>query len=102
LTKYFPISVGLHQGSALSPYLFALVMDVLARHLQEVYLGVGFLLMIFFLLIRLERELKVNMNYGGQSKCFYLSRSQTEYMECNLSNNKSSVGIVTLGDQVIS
>ncbi|KAL0919445.1 hypothetical protein M5K25_011539 [Dendrobium thyrsiflorum] len=36
LTKYFPISVGLHQGSALSPYLFALVMDVLTRHLQEV------------------------------------------------------------------
>ncbi|KAH0465591.1 hypothetical protein IEQ34_005694 [Dendrobium chrysotoxum] len=35
LTKYFPISVGLHQGSALSPYLFALVMDVLTRHLQE-------------------------------------------------------------------
>ncbi|KAI0494831.1 hypothetical protein KFK09_024974 [Dendrobium nobile] len=35
LTKYFPISVGLHKGSALSPYLFALVMDVLTRHLQE-------------------------------------------------------------------
>ncbi|KAI0494972.1 hypothetical protein KFK09_025118 [Dendrobium nobile] len=35
LTKYFPISVGLHQGSALCPYLFALVLDVLTRHLQE-------------------------------------------------------------------
>ncbi|KAI0499543.1 hypothetical protein KFK09_017747 [Dendrobium nobile] len=35
LTKYFPILVGLHQGSALSPYLFALGMDVLTRHLQE-------------------------------------------------------------------
>ncbi|NHN21645.1 hypothetical protein G6046_11985, partial [Bacillus amyloliquefaciens] len=35
LTKYFSISVGLHQGSALSPYLFALVMDALTGHLQE-------------------------------------------------------------------
>jgi hypothetical protein len=26
-TDYFPIKIGLHQGSALSPYLFALVMD---------------------------------------------------------------------------
>ncbi|KAI0499752.1 hypothetical protein KFK09_017960 [Dendrobium nobile] len=33
IMKYFPISVGLHQGSTLSPYLFALVMNVLIRHL---------------------------------------------------------------------
>jgi hypothetical protein len=26
-TNDFPINIGLHQGSALSPYLFALVMD---------------------------------------------------------------------------
>ncbi|VDP55837.1 unnamed protein product [Heligmosomoides polygyrus] len=30
----FPISVGLHQGSALSPLLFVLVMDVISRDLQ--------------------------------------------------------------------
>ncbi|KAI0497228.1 hypothetical protein KFK09_020451 [Dendrobium nobile] len=33
LTEYFPISIGLHQGSALSPYLFSLVMDILTGHL---------------------------------------------------------------------
>jgi len=30
-TDYFPIRIGLHQGSALSPYLFALVMDEVTR-----------------------------------------------------------------------
>ncbi|MES6826658.1 reverse transcriptase domain-containing protein, partial [Cutibacterium acnes] len=34
-TSEFAITVGLHQGSTLSPYLFALVMDVLTRHIQE-------------------------------------------------------------------
>ena len=28
-TKDFPITIGLHQGSTLSPYLFTLVLDVL-------------------------------------------------------------------------
>ena len=35
-TSEFPITVGLHQGSALSPYLFALVMDELTRHIQDI------------------------------------------------------------------
>ncbi|KAK9148382.1 hypothetical protein Scep_007139 [Stephania cephalantha] len=34
-TKEFPITIGLHQGSALSPYLFTLVIDELTRHIQE-------------------------------------------------------------------
>ena len=34
-TNSFSITVGLHQGSALSPYLFALVMDELTRHMQD-------------------------------------------------------------------
>jgi hypothetical protein len=32
-TNNFPINIGLHQGSALSPYLFALVMDDVTRHI---------------------------------------------------------------------
>ena len=33
-TDDFPIRIGLHQGSALSPYLFALVMDEVTRDIQ--------------------------------------------------------------------
>ena len=34
-TTDFPINIRLHQGSALSPYLFALVMDEVARDIQD-------------------------------------------------------------------
>jgi hypothetical protein len=33
-TNDFPINIGLHQGLALSHYLFALVMDVVIRYIQ--------------------------------------------------------------------
>jgi hypothetical protein len=33
-TNDFPINTGLHQGSALSPYLFTLVMDEVTRDIQ--------------------------------------------------------------------
>jgi hypothetical protein len=34
-TNDFPINIGLHQGSALSPYLFALVMDEVTREIKD-------------------------------------------------------------------
>jgi hypothetical protein len=34
-TNDFSINIGLHQGSALSPYLFALVMDEVTRDIQD-------------------------------------------------------------------
>ena len=35
LTDKIPVSVGLHQGSSLSPYLFAMIMDVLACGIRD-------------------------------------------------------------------
>ena len=35
VTDSFPINIGLHQGSALSPLLFAVVLDQLTGHIQE-------------------------------------------------------------------
>ncbi|GJX46043.1 retrovirus-related pol polyprotein LINE-1 [Tanacetum coccineum] len=34
-TEFFPVEVGLHQGSSISPYLFALILDELSRGIQE-------------------------------------------------------------------
>jgi hypothetical protein len=33
-TNDFPINIGMHKGSALSPYLFAFVMDEVTRDIQ--------------------------------------------------------------------
>jgi hypothetical protein len=41
-TNVFPINIGLHQGSTLSPYLFALVIDEVTRDIQGVSLGICF------------------------------------------------------------
>jgi len=34
-TEDFPITIGLHQGSTPSPYLFTLVLDVLTENIQD-------------------------------------------------------------------
>ena len=34
-TEYVPIEVGLHQGSALSPLLFIIIMDVLTENMEK-------------------------------------------------------------------
>ena len=34
-TVYFPIEVGLYQGSALSPLLFIIIMDVLTENIEK-------------------------------------------------------------------
>ncbi|GJY99195.1 aminopeptidase M1 [Tanacetum coccineum] len=34
-TDFFPVEVGLHQGSAISPYLFTLILDEISRGIQE-------------------------------------------------------------------
>ncbi|KAI0507444.1 hypothetical protein KFK09_013569 [Dendrobium nobile] len=105
LTKYFPTSVGLHQGSALSPYYFDLVMDVLIRDLQEdvlwCMLFADNVLLVDKTKEGVEGKLELS-RFTLESKGFCLSRSKTEYMECNFSSNRSSGGFVTLSDQVIN
>ncbi|KAI0496953.1 hypothetical protein KFK09_023279 [Dendrobium nobile] len=104
LAKHFPIAVGLHQGSALSPNLFALVLDVLTRHLQEdvpwCMIFVDDVLLVDKTREGVESKLEL-WRSTLESKDFHLSGSKTEYMECNFSSNKSSEGFVTLSDQVI-
>ncbi|XP_060172285.1 uncharacterized protein LOC132603305 isoform X1 [Lycium barbarum] len=104
-SEYFPVEMGLHQGSALSPFLFALVMDCLMRRIQ----GEVPWCMLFADDIVLIDETRSGVNaklevwrQTLESKGFKLSRTKTEYMECKFSDVTHESGVeVRLGTQVI-
>ena len=105
-SDHFPVVMGLHQGSALSPLLFALVIDALTRHIQ----GDVPWCMLFADDIVLIDETRVGVierlevwRQTLESKGFKISRSKTEYLECKFSAEPSEVGRdVMIGSQVIA
>ena len=85
----FPIRIGLHQGSALSMYLFNLIMDALTTSIQEEIPKC----MIFTDDIVILGDSKDEINWKLElwrttleSKDFRISRSKTEYMCCSFGN----------------
>jgi hypothetical protein len=87
-TNDFPINIALHQGSALSPYLFVLVMDEVTRDIQ---VGIPWC-MLFANNVVLVDESKTEIDQKLElwrrtleTKGFRLSKSKTEYMKCNFS-----------------
>jgi len=101
----FPIIVGLHQGSDLSPYLFALIMDELTRQIQDEVPQC----MLFADDIVLVDETKSKVNAkletwreALETRGFRISRTKTEYMECSFSSTRSTIGnVVKLEGQKI-
>ena len=88
--REFPVTIGLHHGSALSPYLFALIMDELTSHIQE---KVPWCMLFAddIVLINESRDV-VNVKLKRwqkalESKGFKISRTKTEYMNCNFSGD---------------
>ncbi|XP_071726741.1 secreted RxLR effector protein 78-like [Rutidosis leptorrhynchoides] len=88
--KVFPIEVGLHQGSALSPFLFALILDELSRGIQEcIHWCLIFTddIVLFFeskddLNRRLE-QWRVALERNG----IHISRQKPEYLRCDFDRN---------------
>jgi len=104
-TADFPISIGLHQGSTLSPYLFTLVLDVLTEHIQELAPRCMLFADDIVLLSESRKELNGRLETWRQALEAYgfrLSRSKTEYMECNFSQRRNrSTFEVKVGDNTI-
>src|SRR4029450_2942072 len=101
----FSIIVGLHQGSALSPYLFALIMDELTRYIQD---DIPWC-MLFADDIVLVDETREGVNAklevwseALELKGFKISRNKTEYMECNFSKSRrTNEGVVSIENQAV-
>ncbi|KAM2622784.1 hypothetical protein TB2_027370 [Malus domestica] len=89
-TESFPITVGLHQGSSLSPYLFTLVMDELTGHIQDDIPWCMLLADDIVLIDKTREGVNAKLNLWREvleSKGLRLSRSKTEYMECKFHAN---------------
>ena len=103
-TSDFPLKIGLHQGSAFSPYIFALVMDVVTRDIQgEIpwcMLFADDMVLIDESMIGVDRKLEL-WRQTLESKGFRLSRTKTEYMRCEFSGVRSEDVDVTLAGQVV-
>jgi len=104
-TEDFPITIGLHQGSTLSPYLFTLVLDVLTEQIQE--LAPRCMLFADDVVLLGESREEVNgrletWRQALEAYGFRLSRSKMGYMECNFSGRRSRSTLeVKVGDHII-
>ncbi|XP_022013961.1 uncharacterized protein LOC110913437 [Helianthus annuus] len=104
-TNFFPVEVGLHQGSALSPFLFAVVLDELSKLIQEPVPWC----MLFVDDIVLIAETKQCLNarikewrVALEGKGLRISRSKTEYLHCDFSGVADDDDTqITIEDQLV-
>ena len=103
-TNDFPIKIGLHQRSALSPYLFDLVMDEVTRDIQGdipwCMLFADDVVLIDDSRTGVNRKLEL-WRQTLESKGFRLSRTKTEYKMCGFSTTRHEEEEVTLDGQVV-
>ncbi|WMV09787.1 hypothetical protein MTR67_003172 [Solanum verrucosum] len=104
-SEHFPVEMGLHQGSVLSPFLFALVMDELTRSIQEevpwCMLFADDIVLIDETRDRVNARLEV-WRQTFESKGFKLSMTKTEYLGCKFSDALDEADVeVRLATQII-
>ena len=100
ITNDFSIIIGLHQESALSPFLFVIVMDKLTRAIQDEIPWCMLFADDIVLVDETRAGVNTKLELWGQtleSRGFRLSRAKTEYMECKFSKQRiRDYSIVTL------
>ncbi|KAL5184476.1 LINE-1 retrotransposable element ORF2 protein [Glycine soja] len=87
----FPITIGLHQGSTLSPYLFTLILEVLTEQIQEIAPRCMLFADDIVLLGESREELNERLETWRralETHGFCLSRSKSEYMECKFNKRR--------------
>ena len=93
-TESFKVKVGLHQGSALSPFLFAVIMDRLTDEVRReppwTMLFADDMVICEETREEVERRLK-SWKYALERRRMKVSRSETEYLCINGGNDEETV-----------
>ena len=96
--------MGLHQGSALSPFLFTLVLDELTRGIQD---EVSWCMLFAYDIVLIDvtrqgvNDRLESWRHTLKARGFRLSRSKTEYLHCCFSGRIEEGGEITLDGRVI-
>ncbi|XP_076917052.1 uncharacterized protein LOC143576971 [Bidens hawaiensis] len=82
----FLVEVGLHQGSVLSLFLFAVVLDELSKSIQDIFPWC--MLFVYDIVLIAESKQDLNMSLQEwraalESKGLKISQSKTEYLDCD-------------------
>ena len=100
-TEKFPVKVGLHQGTALSPYLFNLIMDVISAEVRdEVPLSMLFdddIILSSSQHENVEKKLE-EWRKVMEERGLKISRRKTEHLQYN----KEGDGCIRLQDQELN
>ncbi|KAJ8709706.1 hypothetical protein PYW08_009710 [Mythimna loreyi] len=102
-TNNFNVAVGLHQGSALSPYLFLIIMDALTSDIQEeapwCMLFADDIVLVAESALEVQSRLEVWWQ-RLESVGLKLSRTKTEYLFCDFGGLSSPVPIALAGTPI--
>ena len=88
ITRSFPVRVGLHQGSGLSPFLFAVIIDELSKSIWETVPWCMLFADDIVLVAESSDEANTKLDEWREvleSKRLRISRKKTEYLRCNFS-----------------
>jgi len=103
-TKFFPTDIELHQGLALSLFLFTIIMDELTREIHDEIPWY----MLFANNIVLTEETRCGLNeklerwrHSLEYRGFRLSSSKSEYLRCGFSGVERDDEEVTMGGVAI-
>ena len=93
-TESFKVKVRLHQGSALSPFLFAVIMDRLTDEVRREPPWTTLFADNIVICVETKEEVERRVEswkYALERREMKLSRSRTEYMCINEGNDKETV-----------
>ncbi|XP_021995201.1 uncharacterized protein LOC110892339 [Helianthus annuus] len=87
-TNFFPVEVGLHQWSTLSPFLLVVVLDELSKLIQETVPWCVLFVDDIVLIVETKQCLNVRVEewrVALEGKGLRISQSKTEYLHCDFS-----------------